>query len=196
MNKFIIGITGNIGSGKSTFAKWFNDLDCCIIDLDYTAKTLYFDDIFRQNVIDILGIDPLDGNKLKTKEISDIIYSNEDKFNKLTQLFSQFLPSIISKIINDCNKSYIIIDAALLFEYDLDKLCDITICIFAPLDMRYERIKTYRNNNFDYNRFIQIDSHQLPNDIKCQKADFCVKNISDLEHLRNEFLKISKKIIK
>ncbi|HNQ21302.1 MAG TPA: dephospho-CoA kinase [Bacteroidales bacterium] len=40
MNKFIIGITGNIGSGKSTFAKWFNDLDCCIIDLDYTAKTL------------------------------------------------------------------------------------------------------------------------------------------------------------
>jgi len=196
MNKFIIGITGNIGSGKSTFAKWFNDLDCCIIDLDYTAKTLYFDDAFRQNVIDILGIDPLDGNKLKTKEISDIIYSHEDKFNKLTQLFSQFLPSVITETINNCDKNYIIIDAALLFEYDLDKMCDITICIFAPLDVRYERIITFRNNNFDYNRFIQIDSHQLSNDVKCQKADFCVKNISDLEHLRNEFLKISKKIIK
>ncbi len=196
MNKCIIGITGNIGSGKSTFARWFSDLDCCVIDLDSTAKTLYFHDIFRQNVIDILGIDPLDGDKLKTTEISDIIYSHDDKFNKLTQLFSQFLPSIINKTINTCNKNYIIIDAALLFEYELDKICDITICIYAPLDIRYERVKTFRNNNFDYNKFIQIDSHQLPNDIKCEKADFCVKNISDIEHLRNEFLKISKKIIK
>lgn len=196
MNKNIIGITGNIGSGKSTFAKWFSDLDCYVIDLDSTAKTLYFDDIFRQNVRDIIGIDPLDGNKLKTKEISDIIYSQDDKFNKLIQLFSQFLPSIINKTINDCNKNYIIIDAALLFEYDLDKMCDITICIYAPLDIRYERINTFRNNNFDYNKFIQIDSHQLPNDIKCEKADFCVQNTSDIEHLRNEFLKISKKIIK
>lgn len=196
MNKCIIGITGNIGSGKSTFARWFSDLDCCVIDLDSTAKTLYFHDIFRQNVIDILGIDPLDGDKLKTTEISDIIYSHDDKFNKLTQLFSQFLPSIINKTINTCNKNYIIIDAALLFEYELDKICDITICIYAPLDVRYERIKTYRNNIFDYDRFIQIDSHQLPNDVKCEKADFCVKNISDIEHLRNEFLKISKNIIK
>lgn len=196
MNKNIIGITGNIGSGKSTFAKWFSDLDCYVIDLDSTAKTLYFDDIFRQNVRDIIGIDPLDGNKLKTKEISDIIYSQDDKFNKLTQLFSQFLPSIINKTINTCNKNYIIIDAALLFEYELDKICDITICIYAPLDIRYERVKTFRNNNFDYNKFIQIDSHQLPNDIKCEKADFCVQNTSDIEHLRNEFLKISKKIIK
>ncbi|HOB26864.1 MAG TPA: dephospho-CoA kinase [Bacteroidales bacterium] len=196
MNKCIIGITGNIGSGKSTFARWFSDLDCCVIDLDSTAKTLYFHDIFRQNVIDILGIDPLDGDKLKTTEISDIIYSHDDKFNKLTQLFSQFLPSIINKTINTCNKNYIIIDAALLFEYELDKICDITICIYAPLDVRYERIKTSRNNIFDYDRFIQIDSHQLPNDFKCEKADFCVKNISDIEHLRNEFLKISKNIIK
>ncbi|MDI6833516.1 MAG: dephospho-CoA kinase [Bacteroidales bacterium] len=196
MNKCIIGITGNIGSGKSTFARWFSDLDCCVIDLDSTAKTLYFHDIFRQNVRDILGINPLDGDKLKTTEISNIIYSQDDKFNKLTQLFSQFLPSIINKTINYCNKNYIIIDAALLFEYDLDKICDITICIYAPLDIRYERIKTFRNNNFDYSRFIQIDSHQLPNDIKCEKANYCVKNTSDIEHLRNEFLKISKKIIK
>ena len=44
MNKCIIGITGNIGSGK-ILARWFSDLDCCVIDLDSTAKTLYFHDI-------------------------------------------------------------------------------------------------------------------------------------------------------
>lgn len=195
MKKFIIGVTGNIGSGKSTFAKWFYDFDCFILDLDTTAKTLYFDESFRQNVIYILGIDPIEGDKLKTEEIADIIYSNDDKFNKLTQLFAKSLPSIIFDIINNCNKKIIVIDAALLFEYNIDKICDVTICILAPLDLRYQRIIKHRNNNFDYNRFIQIDSHQMPIDIKCQKADFCVENISDIENLRQDFLKISKTIL-
>jgi dephospho-CoA kinase len=59
MDKYIIGITGNIGSGKSTFARWFADYNFYVIDMDLYAKNLYFNYSFRRKATDILGFDPI-----------------------------------------------------------------------------------------------------------------------------------------
>lgn len=190
MDKYIIGITGNIGSGKSTFARWFADYNFYVIDMDLYAKNLYFNYSFRRKATDILGFDPIYNDRLRTQDIADKIYSDENKFKQLTELFLEFLPPLVDNTIKNLNDKYIVIDGALLFEYSLDKFCNLTICIYAQLILRYKRIKKYRNKKISKKRFLQIDKHQLSPDIKCKMADICVKNEGNIEKLKNNFLKI------
>ena len=79
----IIGLTGGIGSGKTTVAKLFETMGCFIYNSDIRAKELYHDNLIKQQVIQLLGAEIyLDNNSLNTDYISRKIFSDTILLNK------------------------------------------------------------------------------------------------------------------
>ena len=79
----IVGLTGGIGSGKSTIAKLFEIFGCIVFDSDSVAKQLYFDPIIKSHIIKLLGEESyVSENKINKKYISSIIFSNSNKLER------------------------------------------------------------------------------------------------------------------
>ncbi len=142
----IIGITGSSGSGKTTISKILSQRkDTKIIDVDQIAKNLtnsqtgYFLEIkqaFRDD--DIL----LENGSLNRKKLAELIYHDDTKRQKLNGItFKHFVPAIMQEV-NDLpdDIKMVIIDAPLLFEAGLEKYCDFTIAMQAPIELKINRI--------------------------------------------------------
>jgi dephospho-CoA kinase len=139
----IIGLTGGIGTGKTTIAKCFSLLNVPIFNSDATAKKLYSEAEIVSAVTKILGETVLDtsGEINKTKMAKLIFNDNE----KLTAINGLIHPIVKRKFENFCSKhshaNYVIKEAAILFESGSYKDCHKIISISSPIELRIKRIK-------------------------------------------------------
>jgi dephospho-CoA kinase len=150
----IIGITGKIGSGKSTFAKLFTLLGAQVIDVDNEAKHLYFRNDIQKKVEFILGKPILtrEGN-INFKAIAESYFSQPGIYAKINDLLYPILFQEIQKKIISCSSPIIVLDAAMLFEIGLNSLCDLIVEVKTPLPLRWKRIKQ-RNPSMTYKDFL------------------------------------------
>ena len=177
-----IGVTGVIGSGKSTAVKYFSSLGVPVFIADDCAKKLMNDDDFlKSEIIKIVGDNAYQNNELNRKYISDVVFKDEKLLNSINNLIH---PRVKKEYLNWLNKQdskYCIYEAALIFENNSESDFDKIICIKTPVDEIYKRLKLRGN----YSKF-KIDlilNSQIDQDVKCSKSDYCVKNtsIKDLE---------------
>lgn len=146
----IVGITGNIGSGKSTV--------CNIIKENFNYEVFSFDEIAKRlanNNVDIMneiieefGYDSYDSNlKYNSKYISDIVFNDYSKLNKLNSIFKPYLLKEYFKIVNDQsfafnNKNKIIFfESALIIELELQKHFDIILTVCSNKNTIIKRLK-------------------------------------------------------
>ena len=128
----IIGITGSSGAGKSTV--------CEMIEKTYNSKTITADKIARKlsekgteylnEIIQRFGNNVLTENgDLNRRKLANIIYSSKQKRQELNQITFKYIKKEIEKEIKNSNNKIITIDAPLLIEADMKKLCDTTIAV-------------------------------------------------------------------
>jgi len=140
---FKVGITGNIGSGKTTVSKIFELLGVPIFYADYHAKKVMVDDAEL-----IAGLKQAFGSEayladgaLNRKHIAGIVFSNDTQLAKLNALVH---PAVFrafdSWAADKTNFPYVLKEAALLFESSSYKMCDRTIMVTAPFELRMQRI--------------------------------------------------------
>ena len=177
-----IGVTGVIGSGKSTAVKYFSSLGVPVFIADDCAKKLMNeDDFLKSEIIKLIGDNAYQNNELNRQYISDVIFKDEKLLKSINDLVH---PKVKKEYLNWLNKQdfkYCIYEAALIFENNSESDFDKIICIKTPVDEIYKRLKLRGN----YSKF-KIDlilNSQIDQDIKCSKSDYCVKNtsIKDLE---------------
>ena len=177
-----IGVTGVIGSGKSTAVKYFSSLGVPVFIADDCAKKLMNeDDFLKSEIIKLIGDNAYQNNVLNRKYISDVIFKDEKLLKSINDLVH---PKVKKEYLNWLNKQdfkYCIYEAALIFENNSESDFDKIICIKTPVDEIYKRLKLRGN----YSKF-KIDlilNSQIDQDVKCSKSDYCVKNtsIKDLE---------------
>ena len=141
----IIGITGNSGSGKTTIcSELLKKLDNSIlIDADSTVKNMqkegqsYYIEIVKSFGKSILNED----KTINRKKLGQIVFSNpkeKEKLDNLTRMYVVF--EMNKKIEENENKKYVLVDAPLLLEFNIDALCDITIFIDIDEEKKIERI--------------------------------------------------------
>jgi dephospho-CoA kinase len=140
---FKVGITGNIGSGKTTVCKIFEVLGIPVFYADDEAKKVMIED----DVL-IAGIKQAFGNEayfedgtLNRKHIAGIVFNNKEELLKLNALVHPAVFRAFDKwVINQNNVPYVLKEAALLFESDSYKMCDRSVMVTAPLDIRIQRV--------------------------------------------------------
>lgn len=138
-----IGITGNIGSGKSTVARVFEILGVKVFYADAEAKkVMTADKLLIEEIKTAFGVDAYSENgELNRKYIAGIVFSNEEELKKLNALVH---PAVF-RAFDDwatafTNQPYVIKEAAVLFESGSYQFCDKTLLVAAPLDMRLNRV--------------------------------------------------------
>ena len=135
-----IGLTGNIGSGKTTVGKIFETLGVPIFNADGEAKKLMSVNPLKNQLIETFGQAVFQEGHLNKKYLSTIIFNEPDKRRLINQLVHPQVQFHFEKWCQNQNSSYIIKEAAILFESGTYKSLDAIICVTCPEAIRIERL--------------------------------------------------------
>ncbi len=195
----IIGITGSIGSGKTTVAKLFSRHWYKRIDADEIGhQVIKKNSVIYKKIMKEFGNEILDKNSnIDRKKLSDIVFSDAGKLKKLNSITHPIIidniKNKISKIKKQCqNKVRIVIDAPLLIETNLKNLVDKIIVIKCNKKSILQRL----NKKFAKEKIEKILKLQMPLNEKLKYADFVINNNKDLKYLENQVINIIKKLNK
>ncbi|WP_214228394.1 dephospho-CoA kinase [Pedobacter sp. B4-66] len=173
-----VGITGGIGSGKTTICRIFETLGIPVFYADTVAKKIMVNDaILIKGVKDAFGEESyLPGGILNNKHIAGIVFNNADELAKLNALVH---PAVFRAFDNWVTKlpkdvPYILKEAALLFESGSYKMCDKNILVTAPLALKLVRV-TKRDGVTEDQVKARMDK-QFTDEKKIKMADYLINN--------------------
>lgn len=136
-----VGLTGNIGSGKTFVADLFKTLSIPVYNSDIEAKKFLFTLELKNKLISSLGDKIISNNEIDTKKLANSVFGNVEELNFLNSLIH---PLVSEDIIKWCENykrlNYVIIETAILFESGFEKFVDKTIIVTAPVETRIERV--------------------------------------------------------
>lgn len=186
----IIGLTGGIGSGKSTVAKFIEEKGFHVYNSDFWAKELVnVDENLKIKIIDLLGENAYDeSGNYNRKWVSEIVFENDDILKKLNTIIHPAVKFHFENWISEQKTEFIFKETALLFELKLNESCHQSILVTADDHLRMKRVmerdgKTYREVE-------AIMKKQMPEKEKINLADFVIYNNSDLNSLKAETEKV------
>ena len=172
-----IGLTGVIGSGKSTAANYFSKLGVPVFFADNSAKKIMnTDSSVKKCLVDLLGSLAYLNGELNKQFISDKIFNNQNLLKSINNLIHPKVQEDFNLWLTNQTSPYVIYEAALIFENSSEHLFDKIICIKTPLDIIYNRLK--KRGDYSKNRIDKILKNQLSQNVKCSKSDYCIENIS------------------
>lgn len=184
----IIGITGSSGAGKSTVCAILNEKYLAhIIDADKIAKELSKKgSMYLNSIIQYFGIEILnEAGELKRKELANIIYKDDKKREALNNLTFTYVVKEIEDEINRLkNEELIVIDAPLLFESNLDKICDIVIGVIANEKDKIKRI--CKRDNIDEELAKKRLKIQISDEYLKEHVDYIVYNDANVTNLEEK----------
>lgn len=172
-----IGITGNIGSGKTTVSRLFELLGIPVFYSDDAAKTVMTADAaLVTGIKQAFGTDSyLTDGSLNRKYIADIVFNNHAQLQKLNALVH---PAVFRAfdawVLQHSNAPYVIKEAAILFESGSYKDCDYTILVTAPTPMRMARVM--QRDGITEAEALNRNSKQMPEEEKQELASFVLCN--------------------
>ncbi len=172
-----IGITGNIGSGKTTVSKVFEILGVPVFYADDAAKkVMTHDPLLVGQLINAFGAGSFfsDG-ALNRKHIADIVFKDEAQLQLLNSLVHPAVFRAFNQwVANIKNVPYVLKEAALLFESDSYKMCDQTILVTAPLELRINRVM--QRDGLQRADILNRENKQFTEEKKKTLANFIIKN--------------------
>ena len=186
-----LGITGGIGSGKSTASAFFKKKGAFIFDADSEAKNLFSNNpALTRRIITTLGSEVSTNNRLDLKKLSELVFSSKSLQNSLNKIIwpevSQVMLNAANNAENDGVKLFIV-DAALLFEAGFTEFFNSVLLITAEKSIRYKRILLRKN--IPENQIEKRMALQLPEWEKKKLAGTTIENNGTLSEL-NEKLKL------
>ena len=187
----IIGITGGIGSGKSTVSKFIEEAGFPVYYSDVRAKTIVNDDAeLQQKIKELLGENSYDENGFYNRRyVGEIIFKDDQLRLQLNALIHPAVKINFDNWISEQKTPCIFKETALLFELKLNESCYKSILVTADDNIRIKRVmdrdgKTYREVEAVMNK-------QMPEKDKIKIADFVIFNNDGLEELKiktNQFI--------
>lgn len=171
----IVGITGGIGSGKSTICELFNMLGIPVFNSDLEAKLIYKDNNVIQLIKEQFGDSVLKNDKVQLDELARIVFNNEEKLQVLNNIIH---PRVALKFHHWClennDKYYVIKEAAIMIESKAYKDCEELILVMAPLEDRIDRVM--KRNKITREQVLQRISNQMTDDEKLNYSKHVIYN--------------------
>ena len=190
----LVGLTGGIGSGKSTVAKVFEILGSAVFNSDEVAKQVYFDTKIKQEVIDLLGEKAYKNNSEIDKiYISQQIFNDTRLLQKLNAIIHPAVIEAFKKFIAIHPQKIIIKESALLFEAKLTDELDKIIVVTADENTRVKRV--IERDKISSELVAQKIKSQLSDVEKIKKAHYVIRNNDD-ELVLPQILKIHAELLR
>lgn len=187
----IIGLTGGIGSGKTTVAKFIEEFGFPVYYSDERAKEIVNeDDILKTKIKELLGEEAYDENGIYNRKfVAEKVFNNKNLLEQLNQIIHPAVRLDFEDWVKKQTKYLIFKETALLFELKLNKDCYKSVLVTAEDNIRMKRVmdrdgKTYREVQ-------AIMEKQMPEKDKIKLADCIIYNNTNLEDLKE----ITEKIV-
>lgn len=188
----IIGLTGGIGSGKTTVAKLFLTEGIPVYFADDEAKKILDEQETISQVVNEFGTEILLNGKIDRKKISEIVFKNPEKLKKLNRIIHPLVKEHFDTwVIKNQEYAFLVKEAAILFESGSYKYCDIIVCVVAPEEVRIKRV--IERDNTSKEAVLERLKNQWTDSQRIEKSDFVIQN-EDYEKTKREFCEIIKKM--
>ncbi|WP_105169324.1 dephospho-CoA kinase [Pseudoalteromonas sp. T1lg23B] len=186
MSNWVLGLTGGIGAGKTAVSNALADKGIVIVDADVIAKDVVAKGSPGLNAIaNKFGTDMLlaDG-RLNRAKLRELIFSDAQSKEWLEQLLHPMIRTEILTQLNQANGPYVVLSAPLLFENNLDTLCDHTLLVDVPEHIQMAR--TAARDNVQTAQVEKIIAAQMSRSEKQKRANTILNNDKSLTDMYNE----------
>jgi len=190
-----IGLTGNIGSGKSIVATIFTSLGVPVFHADKEARKLFDDPGIKNQIRDVFGLDVFtpSGDIIRT-ELAEIVFCDPKMLGKLNGIIHPAVRSVYQQwCLHQKNALYTLYEAAILFESGYYKQIDKVICITAPEEVRIKRVMS--RDGISRQEVEKRNANQWEEARKIALADYVIRN-DETESVIKQVLAVHIKLIK
>lgn len=188
----IIGLTGGIGSGKSTVAKYLISKGISVYIADEEAKKIMNSVDVITEIKKLFGIEVIsDEGNIDRKKLAKIVFDDKDKLTKLNNVIHPKVKKHFKEWLHQHSKEkFIVKEVAILFETNGNLECDKVILVTAPKEIRINRV--VKRDKISEKEVLARMKHQLSEEEKIMKSDFIIHNIKleDTYNQVDELLKL------
>lgn len=188
-----IGVTGGIGSGKSTVCELLRDRGVAVYDSDSRAKQLMAEsEALREQLIVAFGAECYNAEGLNRAFLASKVFGNEEALQQLNSIVHPAVRADFQAWAEQQQSPYVVLESAILFEAGFETEVDATLAVMAPMPMRLER--TMARDGVDKESVMRRMEHQLSDDELHRRASRTIVNINreylegDIEQLHKIFV--------
>lgn len=176
---FRLGITGGIGSGKSTVCRVFNVLGLPVFSADDEARIIMDTDPgLKEDLSELAGRDLYAGGQLDRNKLASLIFNDRRLLDRVNALVH---PRVFSRYHEWCEKQqadYVIFETAILFESGAEKYVDKTLAVAAPLEERIERVMG--RNQMSRDQVMERVKNQISEEEIIKRSDYIIDNSENI----------------
>lgn len=176
----IVGLTGGIGSGKTTVLKMFQKLGVACYIADIEAKRLMnTSEKIKARLIEEFGEESFTDSGLNRIFLAKVVFSDPEKLKMINSIVHPEVHKDFAEFVKKAKGEYVIYESAILFESKREASCDAVITVTAPIDLRIERI--INRDGISKSDILLRMNNQLSEEIKMEKSDYVIENIDLLD---------------
>jgi len=189
----VVGLTGGIGSGKTTVSNMFKDLGVPVYIADVEAKALMNTSaVIKRKLTDFFGPMAYQNNELNRAYISSKIFNDKVYLEKMNAIIHPKVAEHFKQWLQKQTSLYVIKEAAIIFEHNTQSQYDAIITVIADKEARINRI--LKRDATTKDKILSIMKHQLSDEEKVKMSDFVILN-DNLEHTKEQVLKTHNSIL-
>lgn len=190
----VVGLTGGIGSGKTTVARMFENLGIPIYIADVEAKRLMRNSKYiKRKIIALFGQESYVDNELNRPFLASRIFKDASLLESMNAIVHPRIKMDFERWLKKQNSVYVIKEAAIIFEQNMQSQYDYIITVTADPKDRIARV--LKRDNTSERDIMNIINNQIPDEEKIRNSDFVIVNIQ-LEDTQKQVLKTHHKILK
>jgi len=190
----VLGITGNIGCGKTTVAKMFEKLGAQVIEADKVGHLLLKRKKVKERLVRAYGRSILDERgEVVRKNLRGIVFKDRKKLTQLNRILHPLMAEEMKKMISSSPRPLIVVDAAVLFEAGWQSLVDKVLVVTSSYETQIRRIK--ETTNLSLEELEGIMQAQLPQEEKVKRADYVIENEGSLDELESKVKKLWEEVL-
>nr|WP_299173829.1 dephospho-CoA kinase [uncultured Allomuricauda sp.] len=172
----IVGLTGGIGSGKSTVANMFRELNVPVYDSDLEAKELMTSSpVIKESIVGLLGTKAYSKGKLNRRFIANKVFKDPSLLKQLNDIVHPEVRKHFLNWTNTQTSNYVIQETALIFENNAQDNYDYVLLVTAPVQLRLQRVMD--RDSVSEKEVLDRMKNQMDDLDKIELADFCIENI-------------------